>query len=74
MITAKTADAKKECAPGCPCGRFVEIWNLVFTQFNRKDKGILEPLPNKNIDTGMGLERMASVMQGVKSNFEIDIF
>ena len=70
----KTGCGKPECAPGCDCDRFLEIWNLVFIQYDRNEKGELVPLKQKGIDTGMGLERIASVLQGVESNFQTDLF
>ena len=62
------------CAVGCDCDRFLEIWNLVFMQFNQDESGKKTPLPRPSIDTGMGLERLAAVSQGVNSNYETDLF
>jgi alanyl-tRNA synthetase len=61
------------CGADCDCGRFLELWNLVFMQFNRDSSGNMTPLPRPSIDTGMGLERLAAVMQGKDSNYHTDL-
>jgi alanyl-tRNA synthetase len=65
---------KPDCKPGCECERFLEFWNLVFNQFNQDVEGHLHPLPKTGIDTGMGLERLATLIQGVDSIYETDEF
>jgi alanyl-tRNA synthetase len=64
----------KDCKFPCDCGRYVELWNLVFMQFNRDEQGTMTPLPRPSIDTGAGLERFCAVLQGKVSNFDTDLF
>jgi len=73
MGAAASDEGHADCRFPCECGRYVELWNLVFMQYNRDAAGSMTPLPRPSIDTGMGLERTAAVMQGVLSNFDTDL-
>ncbi len=64
---------KPGCAVGCECDRYLELWNLVFMQFERDERGEMTPLPDPSIDTGLGLERLSAVLQGARSNYETDL-
>ena len=71
---AEVGCGRPDCALGCDCDRFLELWNLVFMQFYRDEHGVMTPLPRPSIDTGMGLERVAAVLQGKTNNYDCDLF
>ncbi len=73
-ITGRDCGRGKECQPGCECGRFIEVWNIVFNQYYQDEKGVLSSLGSKGIDTGMGLERLTLAVQQTTSIFETDLF
>ncbi len=73
-LTSQPCKKEKKCLPNCSCGRFLEIWNLVFNEYHQDENRSLTLLKQKGVDTGMGLERLAVVSQGVPSVFETDLF
>lgn len=74
FVERETPPCGPDCGVGCSCGKYVEIWNDVFMQYNRSADGRYEPLEQKNVDTGMGLERVASILQGKTSCYETELF
>src|SRR6059036_3903724 len=74
LACPEEAAGRKCLGPACECDRWLEVWNLVFMQFNRDASGTMTPLPRPSIDTGMGLERIAAVVQGKESNYDTDLF
>ncbi|MGE5329191.1 MAG: alanine--tRNA ligase [Deltaproteobacteria bacterium] len=74
FIDTKKPKCSPDCSPACDCGKYLEVWNDVFMQYNKTAEGKFEPLAQKNVDTGMGLERTIGVLQGVKSVYETDLY
>ncbi len=74
FIDTGKPDCSADCSPACDCGKYLEIWNDVFMQYNKTADGKFEPLKQKNVDTGMGLERTLAILQGVKTVYETDVF